>query len=56
MTVICQEIFGGRKDRSIAYFTRVDFSNNETDIAAYMKKSIFGGSNVVLDGDLHHLI
>ena len=40
------------KDRSIAYFTRVDFSNNETDIAAYMKKSIFGGSNVVLDGDL----
>ena len=38
--------------RSIAYFTRVDFSNNETDIAAYMKKSIFGGSNVVLDGDL----
>ena len=44
MTVICQKSFEAAvKDRSIAYFTRVDFSNNETDIAAYMKKSIFGG-------------
>lgn len=36
------------KDRSSAYFERVNFSNNDTDIAAYMKKDIFGGGRVNL--------